>query len=124
MPIYDQYFLTKKCRRKMRKSTMGWSFQIKWKSGSTEWVPLKDLKETNPVDVSKYVTACGVEKETVFVWWATYILCKRDVIMLVISLRLRKCSQKYGMRITTLIAHTKRIEKMVILIGRMPPLRK
>ena len=95
MPIYDQYFLTKKCRHKMRQSTMGWSFQIKWKSGSTEWVPLKDLKETNPVDVFDYATDRRIEKEPEFPLWVPYTLRKRDVTVLTVSSRVRKFSQKY-----------------------------
>ena len=60
MPMYDNYFKTKQFKRKMRKSTLVWSFQIKWKNVSTEWVALKYFRETNPVDVSEYATDRGI----------------------------------------------------------------
>ena len=52
VPISEKYFTTKQGKRKIGQSTLGWSFQIKWENGSTEWVALKYLKETNPFDVA------------------------------------------------------------------------
>ena len=36
LPMYENYFTTKQGRRKMIQSTVRWSFQIKWKNGTTE----------------------------------------------------------------------------------------
>ena len=44
VPMSENYFTTKQVRRKMRQSTVGWSFQIKWKNVSTEWFSLKYFK--------------------------------------------------------------------------------
>ena len=41
----DKYFVTKRGRRSMRKTTVGWKFNIKWRDGTTTWVSLKNLKE-------------------------------------------------------------------------------
>ena len=54
-------------------------------------VPMSGLhwnsfKETNPVDVAEYVTACGIEKDLVFVWWVRYTLSNCDVIVSEVSL--------------------------------------
>ena len=62
----EKYFKTKQGRKKQRQTTVGWAFQIKWKNGLKSWVNLKDLKESNPVDVTEYVTARGIEKEPYF----------------------------------------------------------
>ena len=64
----ENYFTTKQGRRKMRQSNLGWSFHIKCNNGSTEWVALKYLKETNPVDFVKYSTARGIKQDTAFTW--------------------------------------------------------
>ena len=64
----ENNFTTKQGKQKMRQLTVGWPFQIKWKNGYTEWVALKYLKETNPVDISWYATACGIKKEPSFAW--------------------------------------------------------
>ena len=107
VPMSEKYFTIKQGRSNMRQSTMGWSFQIKRNNGSTEWVALKYLKETNPVDAYKYANARGIEKNPDFAWWIPYTLHKRDVITLAVSSRVQKCSQKYEIEIPTSIAHAK-----------------
>ena len=53
----DKYFVTKCGRQSMRQTTVGWKFNVKWRDGTTTWVSLKDLKESNPIKVAEYVTA-------------------------------------------------------------------
>ena len=65
----DKLFKTKQGKPTQRHKTVGWSFLIKWKNGPKEWVHLKVLKESNPVDVAEYVTARGIEQEPAFAWW-------------------------------------------------------
>ena len=91
----DKFFKTKQGKPTQRHTTVGWSFLIKWKNGPKEWVHLKVLKESNPVDVSEYVTARGIEQEPAFAWWVPYTLRKRDVVVSAVSLRVRKASHKY-----------------------------
>jgi hypothetical protein len=40
-----------------KRTTRGWTMLVQWKYGSTTWIPLKDLKESNPVQVADYVVA-------------------------------------------------------------------
>ena len=50
--------VTLKCgNRALRKTTFGWSFNIKCKDDSTTWVHLKILKKLNPVKVAVYTKA-------------------------------------------------------------------
>ena len=53
-------------RKKQRLTIKGWSFLVNWKDGSQSWVPLKDIKESNPIEVSEFVTGKGLEKESAF----------------------------------------------------------
>ena len=105
-----KYFKTKQGRQTQHKTTVGWPLQIKWKNGFRQWVKLKDLKESNPVDVAEYATSRGIQEEPAFTWWVPYNLRKRDVIVSAVSLRVRKCSHKYGIETPTSIAHAKRID--------------
>jgi hypothetical protein len=41
---------------------------------------LKELKESNPVQVAEYVTAKGLASEPAFSWWVPYTLKKMKVI--------------------------------------------
>ena len=54
--LSEKYVTTKHGKRTMRRSTKGWSFHIKWIDGTTSWVDLKYLKDTNPVDIAEYAT--------------------------------------------------------------------
>ena len=62
----DNFLKTKQGKLAQQHTTVGWSFLIKWKNGPKEWVHLKVLKESNPVNVVEYVTAHGIEQETAF----------------------------------------------------------
>ena len=44
----------RRCNRSLRKTTVGWMFKIKLKDGTREWVPLKLMKESNPVETAEY----------------------------------------------------------------------
>ena len=105
----DKFFKTKQGKPTQRHTTVGWSFLIKWKNGPKEWVHLRVLKESKPVNVEEYVTARGIEKEPAFAWWVTYTLRKRDVIVSAVSLRVGKASHKYGIEIPTSIASARKI---------------
>ena len=56
----DKYFLSKRGRKLMRKRTVGWKLNIKWRYGTTTWVSLKYLKESNPIEVAEYVTGRNI----------------------------------------------------------------
>ena len=111
VPMSGKYFKTKQGKRTQRKTTVGWALQIKWKNGTKQWVNLKDLKESNPVDVAEYFMARGIQDEPAFAWLVMYTLRKRDVIVSAVSLRVRNCSHKYGIEIPTSITHAKRIDQ-------------
>ena len=51
----NAFVTTKRGQRKLRKTTIGWHFKVLWKDGSSQWVPLKQLKESNPVEVISLV---------------------------------------------------------------------
>jgi len=69
------------------------------------------LKESNPVEVEEYVTACGIKDEPAFAWWVPYTLRKSDRIIAAVTNQLRKSSHKYGIEIPTSIDHAKEIDE-------------
>ena len=46
-----------------RRTTKGWQLLVPRKDGSTSWTPLKDLKESNPVEEAVYAVANKIVKE-------------------------------------------------------------
>jgi hypothetical protein len=52
----DQY-TTIGYKRSKKKTLAGWDLEVEWKDGSTSWIPLKEIKNTNPVETAEYSDA-------------------------------------------------------------------
>ena len=62
----DEYTVTRRGQKRVRKTTAGWKVLVQWKSGLEEWIPLKVLKESNPVEVAEFAKATGLVDEPAF----------------------------------------------------------
>ena len=76
-----------------------------WKDGSESWVPLKDMKESHPIEIADFSKSRGIDKEPAFAWWITYTLRKRDIIISAINTCIRKTTHKYGIEIPRSVKH-------------------
>ena len=62
----NMYVVTKRGIRSVRKATVGWNILIKWKAGREQWIPLKEIKESNPIEGAEFSVSCGIENEPNF----------------------------------------------------------
>jgi hypothetical protein len=85
--------------RKPRVTTIGWEIEVTWREGSTCWVTLKALKESNPVELAEYAVASRIEEEPAFKWWVCHTLRKRDRIIKKVKSRYWKRTHKYGIEL-------------------------
>ena len=65
----DAFIPTSSGTKRRRHTTKGWELLVRWKGGSTTWVALKDLKESNPVQVAEYAVQAKLSGEVAFAWW-------------------------------------------------------
>lgn len=107
----DMYIVTRRGTRRMRKTTQGWKLLVKWADGSETWIPLKDMKESHPVEVAEFARARDIADEPAFAWWVPYTLRKREVILSKIKARIRKTNRKYGIEIPTNVEHAMRLDR-------------
>ena len=70
--------------------------KVAWKDGSSQWVPLKILKESNPIETAEFAIARGIQDEPAFAWWIPYVMRKRDRIISSVNSRVKKVTHKYG----------------------------
>jgi hypothetical protein len=84
----DKYFVTKTGTKRMCQTTIGWKLLVQWNSGLHQWIALKILKESNPVQVTEYAIARDIADKPAFVWWVPYTLHMLDVIILAVKSRL------------------------------------
>ena len=82
-----------------RRTTKGWQLLVQWKDRSTSWTPLKDLKESNPVEVAEYAVANKIPKEPAFIWWAKDVLRKRNQMIAKVRSHYWKRTDKFGVLI-------------------------
>jgi hypothetical protein len=62
-------------------TTKGWFLLVQWRSGSTSWEKLKDLKASNPVEVTEYAVVNRLIEEPAFKWWVLHIIHRRNWII-------------------------------------------
>ena len=65
----DKNFITRRGRRHLRKSTVGWKLLVQLKDGSETWIPLKDMKISHPVETAEFACARGIHVKVAFRYW-------------------------------------------------------
>ena len=98
-------------QKKLRKTTQGWNLCIEWKDGSTTWEPLKELKESNPIEVSEYAIANKIDHAPAFAWWVPDTLHKRNRIIKAVKERALKRNYKYGIKVPRNVEEALEIDK-------------
>ena len=107
----DKYVTTRSGTKRLRQTTQGWKLLVLWKDGSKQWIPLKLLKEANPIEVAEYAHSQGLEEQPAFAYWVPYVLRKRDRIISAVNSRIKRITHKYGIEVPTSIEHAKLIDK-------------
>ena len=77
----DGYILTRSSQRQWKCTTHGWDHLCELGDGTTTWIPLKDLKESMPVQVMEYAIANKITKEPAYAWWVRNVLRCCDCII-------------------------------------------
>jgi len=82
-----------------KRTTKGWQLQVEWKGGEQEWIPLKDLKASNPIEVAEYAVANHIENEPAFSWWVKEILRHRRRIVSKVKSKYWRTTHKFGIKL-------------------------
>jgi hypothetical protein len=93
------YYISHNGNAVPRKTTKGWKMCVEWKDGSTTWVPLSELKASNPVEVAEYAVANQLVEEPAFTWWVKDVLSCRNQIISKVKSRYWKTTHKFGIRL-------------------------
>ena len=104
-------YITTKSGVKPIITTKGWEFYVKWKDQSTSWVRLKDLKDSNQVQLAEYVVANGIQSEPAFKWWVPYTLRKREGIISKLNSRFKKRNIKLGIEVPSTVEEALELDR-------------
>ena len=110
IPKVDRYVYNKCGRRRLRKTTQGWWFLVKWKDQSKSWMRLADMKESYPIETAELAASRGIDDEPAFAWWVPHTLRKRDTIVSALRMRMCQAKHKYGIEIPASVEHAKELD--------------
>jgi hypothetical protein len=80
-------------------TTKGWKLLVKWKDGTSTWVPLKDLKDSNLIEVVEDVVANKLVSEPAFAWWVSMVLRQHDHDIMKVKSCYHARTHKFGIEI-------------------------
>ena len=104
-------FFLHKGKKKRHKTTAGVKLLAKCRDGSEMWIPLKDMKESSPVQVAHYAKANNLLDLPAFKWWTPYVLRKSKIILSKIKARMSQVTHKYGVELPRSADHAAQLDK-------------
>ena len=107
----DGYVTTKSGRRYPKKTTIGWELCVEFSDETTDWLPLKDLKESHPVQVAEYAESNRIQDEPAFKWWVPYVLKKTKSLISKVAARYWRTTHKFGIQLPHSVAEAYKIDK-------------
>jgi hypothetical protein len=111
IPISDGFTTSKNGNKVPKKTTIGWQFLVEWKDGSSDWTDLKDLKESNPVEIAEYAVSNKLVEEPAFKWWVADVLRRRNRIISKLKSRYWKTTHKFGIRVPKTVDEAYKIDQ-------------
>ena len=111
VPKGNETIVTRNGVTRKRMTTRGWELCVIWKDGSTDWVSLKDLKESYPVDIAQFAINNNIQDEPAFSWWVPYVLKKREAIISKITSKYWQRTHKFGIRMPKSVKDAYEIDK-------------
>ena len=97
--------------KRRKTTTRGWELLVEWRDGSSDWISLKDLKDSYPVELAVYAKENSLEDEPAFAWWVPYVLRKQKRIFQKVKSKYWARTHKYGIRIPKNIKEAIEIDK-------------
>ena len=81
-----------------KRTTRGWKILVEWKDGSVDWVLIKDLKQSTPVELTEYFVENKISDEPDFNWWIKETLQHRYMIVSRVKSNYWRTSHNFGIR--------------------------
>ena len=84
---------------KSKKTKWGWHFLMCTKDKSLEWMTLKELKASHPIELTKYVVANHLTEEPAFKWWVPHISHQQNQSISKVKSWYWQTTHKFGIRL-------------------------
>lgn len=107
----DEFIITRSNTKRRLMTTKGWEICVQWKDGSTDWISLKDLKNSYPIELATYAINNKISDEPAFAWWIPHTLKKRSIIISKVKSKYWQRTHKYGIKIPKNVEQAYKIDK-------------
>jgi hypothetical protein len=94
-----------------KKTTAGWKINVEFTDGSSAWLPLKDVKESNPIELAEYAIQNRIDDEPAFKWWVSLVIRKRNRMVNKVKKKYWRTTHKFGIRIPKTVAEALQLDK-------------
>ena len=111
IPKDQATYTTKSGQRRNVRTTRGWEFYVRWRGGSGDWISLKDLKDSYPIDLAQYAIDNNLQTEAAFAWWVPYVQRKKRIIIKKLKSKYWQKTHKYGIRIPKTVEEARMIDE-------------
>ena len=97
--------------RKRRITTKGWELYVDWIDGTSSWIPLSVIKESNPIETAEYAISRDIQSEPAYAWWVPHVIKKRNRIIKQIQHRVAKKGLKFGVEIPNTVQEAYELDR-------------
>ena len=111
IPKDEGTFTDKNGKVRQKQTTKGWHLLVELNNGTSEWFKLKDLKESNPLDVAEYAERNGLMDEPAFAWWVPWTLKRKRRILGKMKKRYFRTTSKFGIECPKTVQRALEIDK-------------
>ena len=112
VPKSEGFITTEQGLRRRKQTTKGWELYPIWKDGSSNFVSLREMKESFPIETAEYAVQHGISDEPAFAWWVPHVLKKRDRFVNKVKSKYWERTHKYGIRIPKTIQEALEIDRI------------
>jgi hypothetical protein len=85
---------------------------VEWKDRSSDWIPLADLKNSYPLQVTEYAINNKIALAPAFAFWVVpHVLKKHDQIIQKVKTCFRKKTHKFGIEVPSSVREALDIDK-------------
>jgi len=95
----------------LKPTTKGWYLLCLWADGSTSWEPLRNLRESNPIELAQYAETRSLLEEPAFAWWAKDALRHTRRIIKKVKSKYWQRTHKYGIRLPKSVQEALKIDE-------------
>ncbi len=87
-----------------KRTTAGWKINVEFTVGTMAWLPLKDVNESNPIELVEYAILNCIDDKPTFKWWVPLVIRKQNRMINKVKKKYWRTTHKFGIRLPKSVA--------------------